>query len=168
MSFCPFNTPVSRRTVLCDWVWRAGGRPHRFPHNNFSSVYWIFNKLGHMIPLCKGKNPIYFGVIRSKVKVTVTINIFLTTESFPHDNFSSVYWIFTKLGHMILLWKGKNSIYFGVITIIPFDNLYRRTYFVMHTFLVLVDMVLSVLLRFAVSEYPFNIFKLFVYITGLF
>jgi hypothetical protein len=51
-----------------------GGRPHRFPHDNFSSVYLIFNKLGHMIPLCKGKNPIYFGVIRSKVKVTITIN----------------------------------------------------------------------------------------------
>jgi hypothetical protein len=36
---------------------------------------------------------------------------------------------------MIPLWKGKNPIYFGVITIIPFDNLYRRAYFVMHTFL---------------------------------
>jgi hypothetical protein len=47
---------------------------------------------------------------------------FLTTGSFPHDNFSFVYWIFTKLGHMIPLWKGKNPIYFGVITIIPFDN----------------------------------------------
>ena len=67
-----------------------------FPHDNFSSVYWIFNKLGHMIPLWKAKDPIYFGVIRSKVKVTVTINrIFLS-----------------------------------------FDNLYRRAYFVMHTFLV--------------------------------
>ena len=55
-----------------------------------------------------------------------------------HDNFCSVYWIFTKLGHMIPLWKGKNPICFGVITIIPFDNLYRRAYFVMHTFLVLV------------------------------
>ena len=53
----------------------AGGRPHRFPHNNFSSVYWISNKLGYMIPLWKGKNRIYFGVIRSKVKVTITINI---------------------------------------------------------------------------------------------
>jgi hypothetical protein len=53
---------------------RVGGRPHRFPHNNFSSVYQIFNKLGHMIPLWKGKNPTYFGVIRSKVKVTITIN----------------------------------------------------------------------------------------------
>jgi hypothetical protein len=31
--------------------------------------------LSHMIPLWKGKNPIYFGVIRSKVKVTITINI---------------------------------------------------------------------------------------------
>jgi hypothetical protein len=28
-----------------------------------------------MISLWKGKNPIYFGVIRSKVKVTVTIDI---------------------------------------------------------------------------------------------
>jgi hypothetical protein len=69
-----FYMPVSRRSVLCDWVWRAGGRPHRFPPNNFSSVYQIFIKLGHMIPLWKGKDPIYFRVIRSKVKVTVTIN----------------------------------------------------------------------------------------------
>jgi len=44
-----------------------------------------------MIPLWKRKNPIYFGVIRSKIKVTVTINRMLTTGSFPHDNFSSVY-----------------------------------------------------------------------------
>jgi hypothetical protein len=39
-----------------------GGRPHRFPHNNFSSVFQIFTKLGHIIPLWKGKNPIYFRV----------------------------------------------------------------------------------------------------------
>ena len=32
-----------------------------FPHN-LSSVYWIFTNLDHMIPLRKGKNPIYFGV----------------------------------------------------------------------------------------------------------
>ena len=57
------------------WLGMAGGRPHRFPHNNFSSVYRIFTKIGHMIPLWKGKNPIYFGVIRSKIKVTITINI---------------------------------------------------------------------------------------------
>jgi hypothetical protein len=49
------------------WLGMAGGRPHRFPHNNFSSIYRIFTKLSHMIPLWKGKNPIYFGVIRSKV-----------------------------------------------------------------------------------------------------
>ena len=55
---------------------------------------------------------------------------------FPHKNFSSIYWIFTKLGHMIPLWKGKNPIYFGVTTIIPLDNLYRLAYFAMHTFLV--------------------------------
>jgi hypothetical protein len=39
---------------------------------------------------------------------------FLTTGSFPH-HFSSVYWIFTKLDHMIVLWTGKNPFYFGVI-----------------------------------------------------
>jgi hypothetical protein len=27
------------------------GCPQRFPHNNFSSVYRIFTRLGHMIPL---------------------------------------------------------------------------------------------------------------------
>ena len=52
----------------------AGGRPHRFPHNNFSSVNRIYAKPGYLIPLWKGKNPIYFGVIRSMVKVTVTIH----------------------------------------------------------------------------------------------
>ena len=88
--FYYFYTPVSSRAILCDWEWWAGGRPHRFPHNNFSSVYQIFTKLGHMIPLWKRKNTIYFGVIRSKVKY----------------NF------------------------------LPFDNLYRLAYFVMHTFLV--------------------------------
>jgi hypothetical protein len=39
----------------------------------------------------------------------------LTTGSIPHDNFSSVYLVFTKFDHMIPLWKGKNAIYFGVI-----------------------------------------------------
>jgi hypothetical protein len=66
-----------------------------------------------MIPLWKGKNHIYFGVIRSKV--TITINRIFDNGSFLHDNFSSVYWIFNKLGHMIPLWKGKNPIYFVVI-----------------------------------------------------
>jgi hypothetical protein len=53
----------------------AGGRAHRFPHDKFSFVYRIFTKLGRMIPLWKGKNHVYFGVIMSKVKVTVTIII---------------------------------------------------------------------------------------------
>ena len=68
-----------------------------------------------MFPLWKGKTSIYFGVIRSKVKVTVTINRMFDNRVVSHDNFSSVYWIFNKLGHMIRLWKGKTSIYFGVI-----------------------------------------------------
>ena len=52
----------------------------------------------------EGKNPIYFGVIRSKV--TLTIN-----QIFDNRIVSTL----TKLGHMIPLWKGKNPIYFGVI-----------------------------------------------------
>ena len=73
-----FYTLVWRRAVLCDWVWRAAGcgRPHRFPHNDFSSVYQIFTKFDHMIPLRKGKNSIYVRVIRSKFKVTITNIIF--------------------------------------------------------------------------------------------
>jgi hypothetical protein len=35
-----------------------------------------------MIPLWKGKSPIYFGVIRSKVKVTVTINRIFDNRKF--------------------------------------------------------------------------------------
>ena len=37
----------------------------------------------------------------------------MTTGSFPHDNFSSVYWIFAKLDHMIPLRKGKNLFILG-------------------------------------------------------
>jgi len=54
-----FYTPVSRRTVLCDWVWRAGGRSHKFPHNNFSSVYRIFTKRPHDSPV-EGEEPYLF------------------------------------------------------------------------------------------------------------
>ena len=65
-----FYMPVSRQGRIM-WFGMADGRPHRFPHNTFSSVNRIFTKLGHMIPLWK--NPFYFGVLRSKV--TITINI---------------------------------------------------------------------------------------------
>jgi hypothetical protein len=45
---------------------------------------------------------------------------------------------------MTPLWKGKNPIYFGVITIIPFDNLFRWAYFVMHTFRVTLEYTLGI------------------------
>ena len=70
-SFIDFDSSwgVSRRAILFDSVWQAsgvglraaGGYPHRFSHNNFSSLYRIFTKLGHMIPPWRVKNPIYFG-----------------------------------------------------------------------------------------------------------
>jgi superoxide dismutase len=37
---------------------------------------------------------------------------------------------------IVMVTLRKNPIYFGVITIILFYDLYRRAYFVMHTFLV--------------------------------
>ena len=60
-SVLPFDTPVTRRSVLCDWVWRAGGRPHRFPYNNFTSVYRIVTKLSHMIPGRRGRTFFILG-----------------------------------------------------------------------------------------------------------
>jgi hypothetical protein len=65
-----------------------------------------------MISLWKWKNPIYFGSLGQR---SLTINIIFDIWSFLHDNFSSVYWIFTKLDHMIPLWKEKNPIYFSFI-----------------------------------------------------
>jgi hypothetical protein len=58
------NDPVVKNTIY------SNGDLDLRPND----LYWIFTKLDHMIPLWKGKNPIYFGVIRSKVKDTVTIN----------------------------------------------------------------------------------------------
>jgi hypothetical protein len=98
---------------------------------NFRKIQWQNMLRMHLLGLA----PVALGsCLRHS---TLPLFLRILTGSFPHDNFSSVYWIFTKLGHMIPLWKGKNPIYFEVITIIPFDNLYRRAYFVMHTFLVL-------------------------------
>ena len=73
-----------------------------FPHDNFSSVYWIFTKLDHMIALWKGKNPIYFGVIRSKVKVTITINRIVYRLIIYIDGH-----IFWCTHFLFLLWNNK-------------------------------------------------------------
>jgi hypothetical protein len=88
-----------------------------------SKLWKMENMNGYDIPTIQTDNSIQFITIRHQDN---HFSLIL--------NFISVYWIFTKLGHMIPLWKGKNPIYFEVITIIPFDNLYRRAYFVMHTF----------------------------------
>ena len=50
MSYCPFLY-AHLETGRIMWLGMAGGRPDRFLHDNFSSVYWIFTKLRHMIPL---------------------------------------------------------------------------------------------------------------------
>ena len=44
--------------------------------------YETVNNMIIMISLWKGKSPIYFGVIRSKVKVTVTMNIIFGNRVF--------------------------------------------------------------------------------------
>jgi hypothetical protein len=86
-------------------------------------LFWGHNRV---LPLPQGnhvakfvKDPIY----RTKVIVRKRpLSKIIFIGSFPHDNFSSVYWNFTKLGHMIPLWKGKNPIYFGVITIMSIPS----------------------------------------------
>ena len=102
-----FYTPVLRRAILCDWVWRVGGeRPHRLPHNNFSSVYRIFTKLGHMIPLWKGKNPIYFGV---KEGLTSKIRNCLNTPNWPRKKIGIVRMTSEKNSELSELTSEKNS-----------------------------------------------------------
>ena len=45
------------------WLGMAGGCPHRFSHNNFSSVYRIFTKFGHM----EGEEPyIFWGHVKGQ------------------------------------------------------------------------------------------------------
>jgi hypothetical protein len=96
--------------------------------------------LATWFPCGRGRTLFILGSFGQRSRSPLLWIKILTTGPFPHDNFSSVYWILTKLGHMITLWKGKNPIYFEVFTII-FDNLYRRAYFVMHTFLVIPPLV---------------------------
>ena len=133
-----------------------------FPHDTFSFVYWIFINLTTWFPCGREKILFILGSLGQRSRSPLLLIEFLTTGSFLHDNFSSVYWIFTtKLGHMIPPWKGKNPIYFGVITIIPFDNLYRQAYFVMHTFLVY---VMCVCLHIVVSNTYCVVFFLFFFV----
>jgi hypothetical protein len=106
------------------------------PRDNLVLYIGSLTNLATWFPCERGRTLFILGPLSQKSRSPLLGIKLLTTGSFPHDNFSSVYWIFTKLGHMIPLCKGKNPIYFGIIIIIPFDNLYRRAYFVMHTFLV--------------------------------
>ena len=43
--FAPFYTPVSRRAVLCDWVWQAVVRPY-----TIAKKYSPLKPLGHLRP----------------------------------------------------------------------------------------------------------------------
>ena len=101
----------SRSLLLEIKFWQLG----RFCMITLVLYIWSLTILTIWFSCGRGNNPIYFGVIRSKVKVTVTIIYLLTTWSFLQDNFNSIYLIFNKLGHMIVLWKRKNPIFFGVI-----------------------------------------------------
>jgi hypothetical protein len=111
------------------WLGMAGRRPHRVPHNKFNFLYRIITKLQYTELKLSCWNDL---VVKNYIYSNGDLDLWLN----DHNNFSFVYRIITKLGHMIPLWKGKNPIYCGVITIIPFDNLHRRVYFVMHTCLV--------------------------------
>jgi hypothetical protein len=99
-------------------------------------VMITFTKLGHMIPL------FILGSLgqRSRVKVIITINRIFDNRvvSLPQGNHVA------KLGRdpiyrtKVIVRKRPccQKLSCGRVTIIPFDNLYRRAYFVMHTFLV--------------------------------
>ena len=50
-------------------------------------------------PCGRGRTIFILGSLDQRSRSPLLLIEFLTTGSFPHDNFSSVYWIFTKLGH---------------------------------------------------------------------
>jgi hypothetical protein len=105
-----FYTPVSRPAVLCDW---AG------VHTGFRTITLVLyiGSLPNLVtwfPCGRGRTLFILGSLGQRSRLLLLWIEFLTTGLFPHDNFNSVYWIFTKLGHMIPLWKGKNLIYVGV------------------------------------------------------
>jgi hypothetical protein len=61
-----FIRPSRDGAVLCDWVWRAGGRPHRFPPLTF------YPKINRVLPLPQGNHVAKFGkdpIYRTKVIV---------------------------------------------------------------------------------------------------
>jgi hypothetical protein len=86
-----------------------------FPHDNFSSVFWIFTKLDHIIAMWKGKNPIYFrgffpfhrGIMwPSMVKIRYTELKLLCGNLCGRP---------PTIPNHIIMWKGKNPIYFRII-----------------------------------------------------
>jgi hypothetical protein len=52
---------------------RAGDRPHRFPHNNFSSIYRIFTKLATRFPCGRGRTLFILGSLGQRSR-SLTIN----------------------------------------------------------------------------------------------
>ena len=88
----------------------------------------------------------------------------MTTGSFPHDNFSSVYWIFNKLGHMIPLWKGRTTFIFGSFG--QGHRYYKYNFFQQDRFrtITLVLYIGSLPSLFILGSLP--IYRLIIYIDG--
>ena len=87
-------------------------------HGRFRTIALVvyigyLSNLATLFPCGRGRTLFILGSLgeRSKVKVTITINIFFDKRVV----FRSVYWISTKFDNMILLCKGNNLIYVGVI-----------------------------------------------------
>jgi hypothetical protein len=99
-----FSYAVSRRAVLCDWVWRVAGI-----HTGFRTITLVLYigslpNLATWFPCGRGRTLFILGSLGQRSRSPLLWIEFLTTGLFPHDNFSSVYWIFTKLDHMIALY----------------------------------------------------------------
>ena len=59
--------------------------------------------LATWFPCGRGRTLFILGSLGQSSRSPLLWIEFLTTGSFPHDNFNSVYWIFNKFGHLIPL-----------------------------------------------------------------
>jgi hypothetical protein len=101
------NDPVVKNSIYSNSdldLWQQGH------FRTITLVLYIgsLTNLATWFPCGRGRTLFILGSLGQRSRSLLLYIEFLTTGSFPHDNFSSVYWIFTKLGHMIPLWKGKN------------------------------------------------------------
>ena len=84
---CNFYTPVSRRSILCDWVWRAG------VHTGFRTMtlvlyIWSLPNLATWFPYGRGRTLFILGSLPFyRLIIYIDVRILWCTHFLLKDNF---------------------------------------------------------------------------------